>query len=29
MRIPKLLDSAKLSKNYSGLVDDFAKICEN
>ena len=29
MRIPKLLDSSKLSKNYSSLVDDFAKICEN
>ena len=29
MRIPKLLDSTKLSKNYSSLVDDFAKICEN
>jgi len=29
MRIPKLLDSSKLSKNYSSLMDDFAKICEN
>ena len=29
MRIPKLLDSTILSKNYSSLVDDFAKICEN
>ena len=29
MRIPKLLDSTKLSKNYSSLMDDFAKICEN
>ena len=29
MRIPKLLDSSKLSKNYSSLVDDFGKICEN
>lgn len=29
MRIPKLLDSSKLSKNYSSLMDDFGKICEN
>ena len=29
MRIPKLLDKSKLSKNYSNLMDDFAKICEN
>jgi len=29
MRIPKLLDKSKLSKNYSNLIDDFAKICEN
>ena len=28
MRIPKLLDKSKLSKNYSNLIDDFAKICE-
>ena len=29
MRIPKLLDSTKLSKHYSSLMGDFAKICEN
>ena len=29
MKIPKLLDSSKLSKNYSSLMDDFGKICEN
>ena len=29
MRIPKLLDSSKLIKNYSSLMDDFGKICEN
>jgi hypothetical protein len=29
IRIPKLLDKSKLSKNYSNLMDDFAKICEN
>jgi len=29
MRIPKLLNSAKLSKHYSCLIDYLGKVCED